>query len=125
MEYKKVSDISGIFGNCKSLKKIPDISKWDTHKLKDMSKIFDNCDSLISIPDINNWDISSIEKKDNIDIYISSMNSKFIIYSKKDGIYSSSSNNDKSYDIISQNNELDELYPDENENNYNVFYENF
>ena len=50
-----ISDMSGIFYNCSSLKSLPDISDWDTNNITNMSTIFYNCSSLISLPDISEW----------------------------------------------------------------------
>ena len=43
-----------MFGNCSSLKSLPDISKWDltnVKKGKETKCIFDNCDKSLNIPD--------------------------------------------------------------------------
>ena len=47
--------MSNIFYNCKSLEKIPDISKWNTDKVTDMHNIFSGCELLKSLPDISKW----------------------------------------------------------------------
>ena len=39
----------------KSLKALPDISKWNTFNVKDMSYMFHNCWYLTSFPNISNW----------------------------------------------------------------------
>ena len=51
-----------VFSNCSSLKKLPDISKWNTGKCKDMSCMFENCISLIAMPNISKWDVHNVEK---------------------------------------------------------------
>ena len=43
-----------VFSNCFSIKKIPDISKWNTSKVIDMTGFIENCISLIKIPNIIN-----------------------------------------------------------------------
>ena len=42
-----------MFDGCKSLKELPDISKWDTKNVTDMSYMFDGCKSLKELPDIS------------------------------------------------------------------------
>ena len=42
-----------MFSNCNSLKKLPDISRWNTNNVNDMRGIFLNCESLIELPDIS------------------------------------------------------------------------
>ena len=44
--------MSGIFNECSSLTKLPDISKWNTINVTDMNDIFFGCVSLIKLPDI-------------------------------------------------------------------------
>ena len=41
-----------MFARCKSLKMLPDISKWDTGNITNMSCSFSECSSLKSLPDI-------------------------------------------------------------------------
>ena len=53
-------NISGMFYRCKSLKSLPDISKWDTSNVTNMSGIFYECNSLSSLPDISKWDTSNV-----------------------------------------------------------------
>ena len=50
-----------VFSNCFSLKKLPDISKWNTNNVKDLSRMFENCISLLLLPDISKWEISNVE----------------------------------------------------------------
>ena len=57
---KNISDMSGIFYNCSSLKDLPDISVWDTYNVTNMSTIFYNCSSLISLPDISKWNTNKV-----------------------------------------------------------------
>ena len=44
-----------MFYNCKSLKILPDLSKWDTTFVNDMSYMFYGCESLEELPDISKW----------------------------------------------------------------------
>ena len=45
---KNITNMKGMFSDCKSLISLPDISKWNTNKVKDMSYMFNDCKSLIS-----------------------------------------------------------------------------
>ena len=56
----KISAMNEIFSNCLLLKKIPDISKWNTSNLIDMNKMFYNCRNLSLIPDISKWNTSNV-----------------------------------------------------------------
>ena len=49
-----------MFGWCKSLKSLPDISKWDTKNVTSMDYLFLACSSLKSLPDISKWDIRNV-----------------------------------------------------------------
>ena len=53
--------MQGVFSNCFSMKKLPDISKWDTNNVKDMSNFFDNCCSLSVLPNISKWNFKNVE----------------------------------------------------------------
>ena len=46
-----------MFGECVSLKSLPDISKWNTSNITDISNMFGECVSLKSLPDISKWDM--------------------------------------------------------------------
>ena len=46
--------MSHMFNGCRSLKSLPDISKWDTKNVINMSYIFSDCNSLNNLPDISN-----------------------------------------------------------------------
>ena len=47
--------MGSIFSECKSLKSLPDISKWDIKNVTNMSSMFCGCKSSISLPDISKW----------------------------------------------------------------------
>ena len=57
----KVIDLSYMFDNCSLLKKIPDISHWNTSKVEKMEYMFTNCTSLLVLPDISKWDVSKVK----------------------------------------------------------------
>ena len=44
--------MNNIFNGCRSLKSIPDISKWDTQNVENISYMFNGCCSLKYLPDI-------------------------------------------------------------------------
>ena len=50
----------------KSLKSLPDISKWNTNQVTDMSFMFYECCSLRSLPDISKWNIEKVSEKKNM-----------------------------------------------------------
>ena len=60
----KVTDINGIFANCKKLdfESFSDISNWDTSNVIDMSYAFSNCESLKSLSKISYWNTSNVVK---------------------------------------------------------------
>ena len=49
-----------IFYGCKSLKLLPDISKWNTSKVTDMSWMFYQCSSLENLSDVSKWNIDNV-----------------------------------------------------------------
>ena len=57
----KFNNISYMFHNCFSLKKLPDISKWKTSNILNMKGLFEGCKSLISMPDISVWDTRNVK----------------------------------------------------------------
>ena len=42
-DVKNVTDMSGLFCGCSSLKKLPDISKWNTKNIINISYLFGAC----------------------------------------------------------------------------------
>ena len=42
-----------LFKECSSLKKLPDISKWNTNNVENISSLFANCSLLKELPDIS------------------------------------------------------------------------
>ena len=59
-DVKNVTDMSGMFCGYSSLKKLPDISKWNTKNIINISYLFIGCISIIELPDISNWEIENI-----------------------------------------------------------------
>jgi len=55
-----VMDISYLFYECSSLKKLPDISRWNIDLVVDMSFLFYGCSSLKELPDISKWNTKFI-----------------------------------------------------------------
>ena len=56
-----VKDMSYMLHNCWALTSFPDISKWKLFNVKNMSHMFHNCWALTSFPNISNWDISNVQ----------------------------------------------------------------
>ena len=57
--------MSFMFGDCKSLKSLTDISKWDTENVTNMKFMFNFCSSLKSIPDTTQWQRKNTLRKDD------------------------------------------------------------
>ena len=45
---------------CKSLKSLPDLSKWNTSNVSYVDHMFYGCESLKSLPDISKWNTSNL-----------------------------------------------------------------
>ncbi len=71
----KVIDMSFMFFNCSSLASLPNISKWKTKKVKYMNHMFNGCSNLIFIPDIFQWRINKVYDMRYIFANCSSLNS--------------------------------------------------
>ena len=54
------NNISFMFYNCKLIKSLPSISKWNTNNVKNMSHMFSGCKSLKSIRDISKWNTNNV-----------------------------------------------------------------
>ena len=57
-DVSKVTNMSGMFGYCKSLTKL-NIDNWDVSNVTDMFYIFNKCWSLTKL-NISNWDVSNV-----------------------------------------------------------------
>ena len=56
-----INDISELFRGCTSLRELPDsISTWDTSKIENMEGLFYECQLLNSLPDISKWNTSKV-----------------------------------------------------------------
>ena len=53
--------MSCLFYGCKSLKSLPDISKWNTSKVTNMSYLFGRCEKIEKIENISSWDTSNVK----------------------------------------------------------------
>ena len=60
-DVSNVTDISGVFYECKNLKSIGDLSRWDVSKVENMERTFYRCYKLESIGDLSKWDVSKVE----------------------------------------------------------------
>jgi len=58
-DLSKVKNIMGLFFGCSSLKELPDISKWNLSNVIYLSALFYGCSSLKELPDISKWDLSN------------------------------------------------------------------
>ena len=70
-----VNDISDMFSKCILLEYLPDISKWKTSKVTNMSRLFKNCISLTKLPNISIWYTNNVERMDYIFAGCSSLSS--------------------------------------------------
>lgn len=59
----KVTDLTSMFGKCKSLTSVGDLSNWDTSMVTTMNATFSYCYSLTSL-DLSDWDTSNVNKMD-------------------------------------------------------------
>ena len=50
-----------MFYNCKKLKSVVDISKWNVSKVTNMEFMFCNCESFNQ--DLSDWDVSKVSYK--------------------------------------------------------------
>ena len=57
-DVSNVTDMFGMFYNCKELKSVGDISKWDVSNVTDMGFMFKYCESFNQ--DISKWDVSNV-----------------------------------------------------------------
>ena len=110
--------MDGLFANCTSLSRIPNISIWDVQSLKHMNKIFFNCPSIVSFPNISIWNIRSDLKIDNYSFDSNSLINSLL--SNDDGSQNSFSDNNKN-GIYENINDFDKKKSEEK----NSFYENF
>jgi len=61
---KFVTNMSNIFNDCSNLESLPNKLDWDTTQITDMSSMFRNCSSLKKLPDISKWktyDVTNIK----------------------------------------------------------------
>ena len=63
---ENATDISQLFGNCKLLSKLPDISKWDISNVKNTYALFRRCINLSHLPDISNWKTRNVTNMRNL-----------------------------------------------------------
>ena len=61
-----VNNMSFMFYNCITLTELPDISKWNTCKVNNMNSIFEGCSSLKELPDISKWNTSNVNSMNSI-----------------------------------------------------------
>ena len=82
----KITNMSNMFQECRTLLSVSDMSKLDFTKVTDISGMFSICDSLTSIPDISKWNTKNVTNMAMLFIYCQSFPSYHIssnILSKK------------------------------------------
>jgi len=52
--------MQSLFGECKSLSSLPDISKWNISNITIIQYLFQGCKSLSSLPDISKWNTNNV-----------------------------------------------------------------
>ena len=62
----KLDNISYMFSVCKSLKYLPDISKWNIENVTNMQNIFEYCSALLSLPEISAWNTNKVKYMKNL-----------------------------------------------------------
>ena len=61
IETKPITDMSFMFRECKKLKALTDISKWDTKNVSKMRYMFSDCASLEFLPGITKWNTGNVQ----------------------------------------------------------------
>ena len=60
-DVSNITDISGMFYECKNLKSVGDLSKWNVSKVENMERTFYRCYELESVGNLSKWDVSKVE----------------------------------------------------------------
>ena len=68
-----------LFYGCESIKYLPSFN-WDISKIKNSSYMFNNCKSLKDIPDISKWKTNEVNEKKEISYKYTSLNKLSDIY---------------------------------------------
>ncbi len=55
-----VTNMAGLFFNCRILIDVSSLSIWNTNKIKNFAQMFSGCASLSNIKTFANWDVSNI-----------------------------------------------------------------
>ena len=64
-QIKTVTDISYMFGGCSMLSSVEN-PNWNIDTITNLSGVFSDCRSLISIPDISKWNTSNVKTMNNL-----------------------------------------------------------
>ena len=62
----KKKKMKSMFNGCRSLKNLPDISKWNTSNVTNMMYMFKCCSSLQNLPDISSWNMEKVTKNEEM-----------------------------------------------------------
>jgi len=54
-----ITNMAAMFGECRSLSLISDITKWNTSNVTTMNNMFSQCRKLKAIPDLSKWNIKN------------------------------------------------------------------
>ena len=74
-EIKNISNIESMFSSCSSIIFLPDISIWNIGKIKSLKNMFSSCSSLKILPDISKWNTENVINMDNMFSFCSSLKS--------------------------------------------------
>ena len=64
-QIKTVTDISYMFGGCSMLRSVEN-PNWNIDNITNLSGVFSDCRTLLSIPDISKWNTSNVTKMNNL-----------------------------------------------------------
>ena len=75
---KKAKNLRGMFKDCKKLKVLPDISKWNVENVESMEEMFYGCINLDlgEFPDLKKWNLTKLKNIDRM-FFGSSLISQF------------------------------------------------
>jgi len=119
-----INNINNLFENCSLLTFIPNILKWKFHNKIQINNIFKGCKSLLVIPDISKWNISIPECFNTSSFNSNSISIKEI---KSDSIISEDImiNSGLSKDISSLKDINDKDFSNDKEQELSDYYDNF
>jgi surface protein len=66
LDVSNVTDMTGMFFSCKSLKNVDGLASWDVSNVAIMYCMFDGCRSLKNVDSLSNWDVSNVKDRDGM-----------------------------------------------------------